>query len=202
MRLLPLLTIFVFSSLSHALVDVRLNYGLLGAKQNLEEACIGCGTPANAPEIAPAYGLGLDVIISPPLLNWGFGLRYENLGFSTNSNGIDAKLSNIRTAAIVNYRLIDTLLFLGPIATYGLSHSGNLEITENGTKVLDYNNGNSSSWSIGLEGGVKLIAILIGAEVGYQDLRWNKAKSNVNSEVEKDINLSGTYAKIHLGFGF
>lgn len=203
MRILSLVMIIFLSSAAHALIDIRLHYGLLASKQNLEEICTGCLTPANAPDIAPSYGLGVDAIVSPPLLNWGFGLRYENLGFSTSSNNIEAKLSNVRTALIVNYRFIDTLMFLGPIATYGLSHSGQLEITDNGAKILDYNSGSASSWSIGLEGGLKLIAFLVGAEVGYQDLRWNNAKSTANNTtIEKDINLSGSYAKIHLGFGF
>lgn len=202
MRILPIIFVLISASVSHALIDVRLNYGLLTSKQNLEDICTGCSTPSNTPDIVPSYGLGVDVIVSPPLLNMGFGLRYENLGFTTSSSGIEAKFSNVRTALIVNYRLIDTLIFLGPIVTYGLSHSGKLEIEENGAKVLEYNNGSASSWSIGLEGGVKLIAFLVGAELGYQDLRWNNAKSSLTTEVEKDINLSGSYAKIHLGFGF
>lgn len=197
-----ILAVTVWSSTSMALIEARLTYGMLASKQKIADLCVGCAVPANAPDIVPTYGLGADLIVSPPLIDWGFGIRYENLGLSASSNGIDAKVTNTRTAILVNYRILNTLAYVGPIFTYGVSHSGNFEIKENGILRADYNAGSASSYSLGFEAGAKLIGFLVGGELGYQDLRWKDAKSTVGTGSTQDINLSGTYAKIHLGFGF
>lgn len=193
--------LITFASVNaNALIEARLTYGLLGSSPDLVSLYSGSPT---TPTVTPTYGLGADVIVSPPLFSWGAGLRYENMGVSASSNGIEFKADYTRTALILNYRFIDTLLFLGPIATYGISHSGNIKAIQNGSETSNWSSDKISSYSIGLEAGVKLIILNLGAEAGYQDFRWKESTDSRGSVATKqDINMSGTYAKILLGVGF
>lgn len=206
--LLVRLILFVMISFSAtaalALFEVRVHYGFSTPKQNISDLCSGCANSNASPEIPANYGIGADALIKVPVftLGFGFGIRYENLGFSANTDTITAKASTTRTAFLMNYRFIDTLIFLGPIASYGLSHSGNFSITETGTKIAEYSGGSISSYSVGVEAGVKLIAFNIGAEIGYMDEKWKGATSQQGSGATRDINFSGNYGKIHLGFSF
>ena len=152
---------------SFALFEARASYGLLASKQDIADLCQGsCASPSSAPGIVPTYGTGFDAILSLPLIPFGFGLRYEKMGFSASSNTIEAKANYSRTALLVNYRIIDTIIHFGPIASYGLSHSGGFTITESGTTKVDLTPGSMSSYSVGLELEVKpliVIPIIVGA---------------------------------------
>jgi hypothetical protein len=185
---------------AQALVEARLTYGLLGSQPNL--AALYSGAPASLPTVTPTYGIGADLLISPPLMSWGAGVRYENMGVSATSGATEFKADYTRTALLLNYRIIDTLLFLGPIASYGLSHSGNIKALQSGTETSNWSSTSISSYSIGLEAGVKLIGFRLGAEAGYEDFRWKGATDSLGSvATAQDINMSGTYAKILVGFG-
>jgi hypothetical protein len=192
------LMISVASVQAHALVDVRLTYGLLGSKPDL--ASMFPGTPGTLPDVTPTYGLGADIIVSPPFVPLGVGLRYENMGVTASTSGNEFKADYKRTSLLVNYRIIDTLLYLGPIFSYGLSHSGEIKATQpSGTST--WGSSSISSYSVGLEAGAKLIGFRVGAEAGYQDFRWKDATDSTGSGTKQDINMSGTYAKITVGFG-
>ncbi|WP_413290304.1 hypothetical protein [Bdellovibrio sp. HCB337] len=199
-----LLCAFIFatgsllSAPAHAIFEVRATYGLLASKPDL--APLFTGSPS-LPTIAPTYGLGADAIISPPLFSMGFGVRYENMGVEASSSGIEFKANYSRTALLLNYRLIDTLLFLGPIVTYGISHSGEVKAIQNGTETGVFSSDKITSYSVGLEAGVKLIGFHLGAELGYQDFRWKNATDSTGNVATQDINMSGSYAKVLLGFG-
>jgi hypothetical protein len=184
---------------AHALFEARLTYGLLGSKPDLQP--IFGASATGLPSYAPTYGLGADAIITPPFFPIGFGVRYENMGVSASNSGMEFKANYTRTALLLNYRIIDTLMFLGPIASYGLSHSGEIKTIQNGTETTNLSSSKISSYSIGLEAGVKLIGFHLGAELGYEDFRWKEAKDSHNNVADQDINMSGTYAKILLGFG-
>src|SRR5438132_206416 len=107
---------------SHALVEGRLSYGSLVSGASLKDICQGsCTAPDSAPAIVPTFGAGLDIIVSLPMIPFGFGLRTEDMKLSASESGIDAEIKYNRTAAIINYRLIDTIVHFGPIATIGMS---------------------------------------------------------------------------------
>jgi|GEM_PF-1313455 len=195
---------FDFSSKAFALVELRAHYGFSKPSQNISELCSACSNSSVVPGMPSNNGIGADLIVSlpAPLERIGIGARYENSGFSSLSQGLETRASHIRTAVLVNYRLINQLIFFGPIATYGLSHSGSFDITENTVKLYEYAADQARSYSIGAEAGFRLIAFTITAEAGYLDERWQDAKNSVSSGLTKDINFSGTYAKIHLGFAY
>lgn len=189
----------LISAPAHALFEARLTYGLLASSPDLSPIFPG---QSSTPAVAPTYGLGADVLISPPLFPIGFGVRYENMGVDATSNGLEFKANYTRTALLVNYRLIDTLLFLGPIFSYGLSHSGEIKALVNSTETANFSSTKISSYSAGIEAGVKLIGFHVGAEAGYEDFRWKESHDKTgNITTDQDINLSGTYFKVLLGFG-
>lgn len=201
--LCSLFMITVFLPLSSwALFEARATYGLLTSKTNISDVCQGnCLLPGSAPGIVPTYGGGIDAILKLPLVPVGFGIRYENMGLSTSSSTIDAKLNYSRTALLVNYRLIDTIVHFGPIFSYGLSHTGSFTIKENGVTKVDLSPSSMTSYSAGLELEVKpliVVPIIVGAEAGYMGFNWKDATNNVNGTT-KSVDLSGTYIKVFLG---
>ena len=202
---LTVLALLIVPTSAWALLEARLSYGSLASQQSLQDICNGsCLAPSNAPAIVPTFGLGLDVIVSLPVIPFGFGLRTENMKLNASSNGIEADLHYDRTAFLVNYRLIDTIVHFGPIATFGLSHSGGMTIKENGTTKVDLTPGSLASYSLGLELEVKPLIVLplvVGAEVGYMSFKWGQVTNSVDSS-QKDVDLSGTYLKAFIGLDF
>lgn len=186
------------ASPAHALFDLKLSYGLLASNPDLSQLYSG---GSSVPSVAPTYGLGLDGVVNLPMLPFGFGLRYENMGMTASGSGLDFKADYTRTALLVNYRFIDTLLYVGPIATYGISHSDSLKVTENGVEKSNFSSSSVTSYSVGLEAGVKLLAFSVGAEVGYEDFHWKGAHDDTGNNPDRDINMSGSYVKAVLGFG-
>ncbi len=200
---LVILTLCTASLKAHALVDLRATYGLITAQDQSAEACgVYCTTPT--PSVVPFGGIGFDLIVSPPLMSWGFGVRYEDMALKASSSSIEVDAGIKRISLIVNYRLIDTILHLGPIFTYGLSTKSHMKITEGGTTRVDYSSSAADSISAGLELGVKpliVVPLVIGAEAGYNMLKIKDATDSVNSE-SKDLDFNGIYFKVFAGISF
>lgn len=197
-----LLSILILPTSSWALFEARATYGSLISKQDLTELCQGsCTTPTNAPGIIPTYGFGADALVKLPLIPFGFGLRYESQGLSASQSGIDADIKYTRSAVLVNYRLIDTIVHFGPIASYGISHTGSMTIKQNSASVVDISSSSMTSYSLGFELEVKpliVIPIIVGAEVGYMGFKWDEVKNSLDT-TKKNIDLSGSYFKVFLG---
>lgn len=196
--LLILLTASVLvGARANAIVELRLGYGGFLAQTKLSDLY---NTALTVPSATIAYGLGGDVIVSLPLMNTGIGLRQENLSFTASNSDLEYSNSFSRTSVILNYRLWDTLFFVGPILTYGITHSGSLTVKAAGTEVAKYSDGTFNSYTYGLEAGVKLLGFLVGVEAGNQVFRWDQANDTVGGNGKKDINLDGTYTKLLIGF--
>jgi len=197
----------ILTSQAHALFEARLTYGLLSSKPDL--GAIYTGSSSEVPSIAPNYGVGVDAIFVLPAIGLGFGARYENLGFKISSNGLEYKSSSTRTALILNYRIINTLIFLGPIVTYGISHSNNIKwsVGAPGLSVAqnvaaDISPASSSSYTVGVEAGANLLGFNVGVEAGYETFKWNKmTDSNGVLTSTPDLDFGGSYAKVLFGFG-
>lgn len=187
---------------SWALFEARLTYGSLASQQSLADICQGsCGTPSNAPAIVPTFGLGVDAIVELPFFPMGLGIRTEDMKLSASTSSIEGELKYTRTAFLINYRLIDTIVHFGPIATFGISHTGSMNIKENGVTRVDLSPGSLSSYSVGLELGVKPLVVIplkIGAEAGYMSFKWGEVTNSVDS-TKKNVDLSGMYVKVFLG---
>ncbi len=205
-NMLKLIALFVLLTplTSQALVEARLTYGGLSPKEFAANACGALCTTSQIPAVVPFMGTGADIIIKLPLIPFGFGLRYEKLGLGVNSSTIEVSANIEQVSAIINYRLIDTILHVGPIATVGFSHKSQLKITESGIPRADYDATNAQSASVGLEVGIKpliIIPVAVGAEAGYRLLKIKDAKDSINNTT-KDLDLSGGYLKIFLGLDF
>lgn len=191
----------LLSSPAHAIFEGRLTYGLLASNTNLDPLCPSCS--ASAPSMASSYGLGLDGIVTLPLpipYIPSFGLRYESMDMTASHSGLDYKSEFTRTSLLLSWHPIDNFIFLGPILTYGIAHTTNIKGDEAGLRKADFSAGTARSYSLGVEGGIKLMDFSVGAELGYLDFRWNDSKDSTGNAPTQDINMSGTYFKILLGF--
>lgn len=196
-----LLLVLLFPMSSWALFTARATYTGVVSKDALKDVCVGTSCEGVAPDMVPLYGLGADVIVKLPLVPVGFGLRTEKLGLDVNKNGVEGEANLSRTAALINYRFIDTIIHFGLIGSYGLDHSAGLRVAQGGSNVVDYSGGDLKSYSLGLELEVKpliVIPLIVGAETGVLNTKWSSASNSVNSTT-KDIDLSGTYIKFFLG---
>ena len=130
-------------------------------------------------------------------------MRYENLGSTASGSGLDFKSVATRSALIVNYRLWNTGLHIGPLFTYGLSHTNGMTVTATDVPAgYDWKPAASSSYSLGFEAGVALGTLLIGAEFGQETMKWDKMTDALGSSSSTpNTDMSGTYAKIFFGFG-
>lgn len=185
-----------------ALFEARLTYGSLASKQDLSSICQGsCTSPSDAPGILPTVGLGVDAIVELPMIPVGFGIRTEDMRLSASTSSIDAEVKFNRTAVLLNYRLIDTIVHFGPIASFGIAHTGNMNLKEGGVTRVDLTPGSLSSYSLGLELGIKPLVVLplkLGAEAGYMSFKWGDVTNTVDSSI-KEVDMSGYYLKVFLG---
>jgi hypothetical protein len=189
-KTLLLILAFFFSIPSFALIEVRINYGLLQTKPNLDQ--LYTGSTAN-PSVPVVYGYGGDAIVTlPVLLDWGLGMRYESFGFKASSGGLEFKNSVTRTSLVANRRFLETLVYLGPIFTVGLAHDMSITITDNSVQQSKVSSNKCFSYSVGVEGGANLIGLMVGAELGYQSMKFTDTP---------EVDLSGTYAKLSVGIG-
>ena len=196
-----LLLVLLFPLSSWALFTARATYTGVVSKDALKDVCAGTVCESNHPDMVPLYGLGADVIVKLPLIPIGFGIRTEKLGLDVSKNGIEGEAKLNRTAALINYRFIDTIIHFGLIGSYGLDHSAGIRVAQNGSNVVDYTGGSLKSYSLGLELEVKpliIIPLIVGAETGIMNTKWSGATDSVGN-VSKDIDLSGTYIKFFLG---
>lgn len=183
-----------------ALFEARMTYSLLASKPDLAPLYVG-GT-SSIPSVSANAGMGGDILFFPPLLDWGFGARVENLGFKVNSGNLEYKSTANRTALLVSYSFIDTLLHVRTLFSYGLSHSGGMKVTESGVADLNWEPGSVSSYQVGLDVGVGLAGMVIGGEAGYQSMKWTEMADKNNSTANKvNTDMSGTYMKVYVGIG-
>lgn len=195
--LISLLVLF-FAQPSMALFEVRAGYGILSSKPDLTG--FYTGTSSNVPTAAPNAGLTLDAVVTIPLVGLGAGLRMENMNIKYESDVMTIQNQLTRNALIVNYRLINTLVYLGPIFTYGLSHTNKIKMSSGGSDISNISSDKVSSYSIGLEGGASLLGLMVGAEAGTMTMNYKDATDSITANVH-DLNMSGNYVKVFLGFG-
>lgn len=186
---------------SWAIFELRVTYNSLANRPDFADLT----ELSSPPEPVSSTGLGADAILTLPLpLIPGIGVRYENLGYTSKKGENEVKGNFSRTAALVNWRLLNNVIFLGPIFTYGTSHSNKTKVTK-GSVETEWVSPSVSSFQAGLEGGFNIINMTVGAEVGYHVLKFKDARAqpdNLSDEltIKKTIDMSGTYFKLMLGF--
>lgn len=188
---------------SHAILEARIHYGAgQGSPDEYNSAYFKF---QDGPELDQQKVLGADLIFSPPMLNWGLGVRFEGMQEKGTEFNEKVEMDITRTSIIVNHRIVNTLLYFGPIVTYGVDHKFAMAIPTDPNKI---SSGDASSYSAGVEGGGKLGLFTLGAEVGYQSLKFNKLTESdagpwtKNGRTIGELDLSGMYYKLLFGVGF
>ena len=198
MKIQKLLILVGFSILlgspAHALFELRASYGAQLSSASTDSLS---GLSAN-PALPGVVGLGVDGIISLPLIPFGFGMRLENFGASVDAGTekLEAKLN--RVSALINYRLLDTIMHLGLIASVAMTNEGSVKI---GGTTYDADLGLAATYSLGIEFNVGLLGFIVGGEAGYMAANLGQLKSAGGSSLGS-MDLSGPYLKILAGFGF
>ena len=190
-------------SFAHAILEVKGTYSILNSTPNdINQMTTGM------PSMTQLTGFGADVIAILPAMPIGIGARYEKLTAS-GSNSVGSFDSTwTRVSVLVNKRLFDTGLYLGPLITIGISNDFQYSTTINNVTTTYKSSGNISA-SVGFEAGAKLSVFRLGAEAGYMyatlgDLNNSATGALVTrsdgSSVKTD--LSGPYLRATAGFGF
>jgi len=141
-----------------------------------------------------------DIFINLPALPIGFGVRHEwlNLNEGSGNNEVDLEATNL--SLLVDLRIIDSdNFYVGPIV--GIGHpSAKVDFKSGAVSVDDHIDGDTVSYLGGLEAGVYLGHFLIGAEAGYQNIKFedNDSSSGVNASID----ASGFYGKAMVGLTF
>ena len=196
---ITLLTFVFISNPASAILELRAGYEMLNGSKGIEN------NPSVNANPKALKGLTADAL----LVFAGFvvGARYEALsGDDTNGNN-NFKANYKRTSAVVGYRIIDTVAYIGPIATFGLSSS--LDYETNMTGFESEKAASKGSYSLGLEAGVHMLGFLVGAEFGYLSAKFgnlelpngNVLKNSANGD-PTPADMSGTYARLLVGLSF
>ena len=182
-QILLLISALAFSFSANAIVELRAGYGV--------------NTPAddsiNASTLTTVTGFNLDAIVELPMLPFGFGLRYEDMGFDVENTGVgDGTFESEfnRMSLIVNYRIIDLFAYFGLIGTLGFQNEAKLK--ESGIVDIEYDA--DLTFSAGVEGGLTFGLIMVGAELGYNIGTYE----NTNG-TNPDVDFGGVYGKVLVG---
>jgi hypothetical protein len=210
----------MISSRAFAGLEFRAHYGVLNGDASSFNTALQTQI-VNNPTLngkLPMYGA--DLLYVMPFIHLSFGVRYEMFDFKNSGPATiggtavtsDTELKGSRLSALLGYRLLENSLFyLGILGHYGLSQKMEYDdnITISGTTTNNSNTGVvAPTYGGGVEAGVTLGPIILGAEVGYSVFKatsfttstgatFNDANGNAVA-----LDLSGTYYKAMVGFTF
>jgi hypothetical protein len=191
------LFLITFSLPAHALLEARAfaGFGLANAAST-NEVLNNAGIPSIL-----AIGLsGIDACIRIPGTKLGLGARYDWQGVKVSASGgsgNEYEVSVKRLSALVSYRFIDRLGYIGVIGTYGITHSPWAYLRQSGT-VTNYDSGQSSSTSAAFEAGMTIKFFTFGAEAGFQSYMVRDFKGP-SGQAGFDINFNGGYVLALVG---
>jgi hypothetical protein len=180
---------------ANAFLELRGSYGLYQANPSQINSSF------TYPKLDQMTGYSADAILSLIGMPFGVGVRYEDFEkkASNAAGGYDATYK--RVSLLVNKRFIDTIGYIGLLGTVGVSNDFKYAINGGATGKAT-----GISGSAGLEAGVKLGVLLVGAELGYMYAPLSNLKSGgsdllVGGHTVK-VDLSGAYARGTVGFAF
>lgn len=178
-----LLITLLFAMNANAIVELRAGYGIqTPAEENY-----------NGSTLKTVSGLNFDAIVELPMIPVGLGLRYEDMSFDVTQGLADLDSSLTRTSLLINYRIIDLFAYFGLIGTIGFVNEAEIDLSAVSAGIAKYDS--SLTTTIGVEGGVSLGLLMIGAELGYAMGTYSDANSNGNP----DLDMDGVYLKALVG---
>lgn len=178
------------------ILEIRGGAGINGANADDFEDRVNA-TGAGGVDADEFDNFFADVFFNIPASPLGLGVRHEWLNQEDSGGGseYDLKINNL--SLLIDLRLIDSNIYLGPIVSIGYPW-GELDFQSGSASLEDQIDGDRVSYSGGLEAGVIFGNFLIGAEAGYQSI---KLKSD-SSALRADIDVSGYYGKAMVGLAF
>lgn len=138
-----------------------------------------------------------DVFINIPAIPIGVGLRQEWLNQDQSGNGASWDLEAKNTSLLVDWRIIDTGVYVGPIVGAGYP-SGDLDFNDGAGSISKQIKKDQMSYFLGAEAGLHLGSFILAAEAGYQSLKLKQDDSAFKTEID----LSGFYGKAMVGISF
>lgn len=199
------LFLFLLPLAAQATVDFRLNMGrTFSNPESLNE-----GIPEKV-HISGLNNIGFDLLTNPSFLpgGLGFGLRFDSFQTAQKEGDNELSYSGSSFIFLMNYRLINTGAYAGPILGIGIGNNGKIEAQLNGNPKTTYETDEIRAVSLGIEGGMKIVTLMFGGEVGYQ---YYNAKNFIDGNgntfrdstgAPKAGDLSGMYIKVSCGFSF
>lgn len=142
-----------------------------------------------------------DLIFHLPVIPMTLGVRYEEASQKRSDSSSEWKLNVNNLALLVDFRIINSKIYLGPIVSVGYPWA-DLDFKNSGSNESHRLNSHQLSYSGGLETGIYLGPFLIGAEAGYKSVRLKSEGSSSSSSVNTNIHLDGFYGKAMVGFTF
>jgi hypothetical protein len=180
------------------ILELRAGAGLTGADPSAFEDRVnslgGGGLSADKFE-----SFNADIFFNIPVSPLGIGVRHEWIN-SSQGNGPsswDLKANNL--SLMVDLRLIDSVVYFGPIVSVGYPWA-DLDFSSNSASINHQIDRDQLSYSGGLEAGLILGRFIIGAEAGYQSLKFNQ--NDTTTGVNSELDLSGPYGKAMVGMTF
>lgn len=158
----------------------------------------GNAVPNNGIQLDEFDVYNADIFFNLPAIPLGVGVRQEWIDVDEDSNGSELDLEATNLSLLVDIRIIDSAFYIGPI--FGVGHPSADLNYKTGTFTLDKDlDADDLSYTAGLEAGVILGHFLIGAEGGYQSIKF---ESTDDPTVNASLDLSGVYGKVMVGLTF
>lgn len=188
-----------FSPLRAGMLDLRVGAGLSAANPDAFEQRVKdvSGSTLRA-KTFDTYNA--DVVFRFPGVPVTLGVRFEQANQKRNDAASEWKLNVNNLALLVDWRLINSAVYVGPIVSVGYPWA-NLKFHDGANRVDRRIHSNQISYSGGLEAGVYLGPLLIGAEAGYKSIRF-KGDASAGSSLNAHVDLDGVYGKALVGLTF
>lgn len=185
---------------AHALLLLRGHFGLHSVSSSEIDSNV-----ASEYKVKSMTGYGGDLMITPTAFPIGLGVRYETQSQKLSSSGLEYTYTADRWAIIGERHLIDTGVYMGVVATYGVSHNSVYSVdTPVANTSFKYTTTTASSWSAGLAVGLKLMMWRLGLEGGYLSYVATDFKDSNGAALAGNpkADYSGGYGKALIGVEF
>jgi hypothetical protein len=193
--LLAAFAVFSFAPRAQAFLELKVGYSLI----NTDPKSFNDQDPVRE-AVKGMNGLTADLLLNAAIMPINIGARYETFAMKEGSGLTANDVSYERISVILNKRFIDTLGYLGMVATVGLSNEFKDKRTNNKAS-------SSLSGSIGLETGIKFGFLMFGIEGGYLVAPLGELKTPTGGTVSTtagpvEVDMTGAYGRAMVGFNF
>ncbi|MGE4133588.1 MAG: hypothetical protein AB7F86_18270 [Bdellovibrionales bacterium] len=211
--MIRLLIIFSFlvTVPAHALIELKAHYGKWTGEPKDFNTRIE-STFVNHPNFSGPDIIGGDLLLTPMMMTWVFGVRYESFDMKESGDitvsgltiSSDASVKGHRTSALLGKRFVSLPVgYIGILFHYGLENKADYNLNLGGVDNK-YNGVVDTSYGGGIESAFKLGPLLMGAEIGYTCFKvkkWNDSSKNPISDSSGEIpfDLTGMYYHVTLG---